>query len=557
MRTRRLRLLKAFPLDRLSEAGLQYVRQEERAFPGLGNEDRRIGGGWIGSPMSSKQMERATDGQILALFEDLTDDTGWDHPNRRYTDSVGGSVQASREFANFASMSPERALPLIRNFQAGKTERPAGAALAELAKSDVDPVELITCVHELDDRGFMSGGFRTDAARCLGDVARRARGLNDKTCGLLESWIEDWEPVADTDIGDSANGSARDVAERNMVEEGEQASLLWDVRPGYAVPHGNYPILESLMWGYLCRDPAALSEWLRALERHLSRREDARIWQEVAEDFWRLAEADRTRAIGFIGSLFSSLPEVFRTGTGATLIAQVMSWLPRVLLVRIVDDWISGVWSKGPQAAGEVMALDLCRNPEDEDALQRVEWIVSGTWREAASLDRMRVGVTYTFVAAWSEAPLRAMATGYLLRLARTGTAAVDKALSTCFSKAVQLAPDDHTRDLLEVLLERPGVLVNGGHFLIEGMKGLLRDGWRPDLVYRITETLIAEKAKELGDIRTAWAADAGELADIAVTLHRIPDTRELGLALCERLMDVRSYGLAERIAKIDRLAFR
>lgn len=557
MRTRRLRLLKAFPLERLSEAGLQYVRQEERAFPGLGNEDRRIGGGWVGSPMSSEQMERATDEQILALFDELTDDTGWEHPKRRYTASVGGSIQASREFANFASKSPERALPLIGQFQAGKTERPAGAALAELAKTDVDPVELIACVQELDDRGFRSVEFRTDAVRCLGDVARRAKGLNDKTCGLLESWIDDWEPVADTDGGDSANGSSRDIADGSIVKEGEQASLLWDVRPGYAVPQGNYPYLETLMWGYLCREPAALNEWLGALERHLSRREDARIWQEVSEDLWRLTGADRTRAIEFIDSLFSLDRQVFRTDTGVKLLAQVMSWLPRNLFVRIVDDWISGNWSRGPQAAGEVMALDLCRNPEDKNALQRVEGIVSGDWREAASIDRMRAGLTYTFVAAWSEAPLRAMATGYLLRLAKTGTSAVDKALSTCFSEAGQLAPDDHTRDLLEVLLERPGVLVSGGHFLIEGMKGLLRDGWRPDLVYRITEALIAEKAKELGDIRTAWAADAGELADIAVTLHRIPDTRELGLALCERLMDARSYGLDERIAKIDRLAFR
>ena len=557
MRTRRLRLLKAFPVDRLSEAGLQYVNREERAFPSLGNEDRRISGGWIGSPMSSEQMERATDGQVLALFEELTDDTGWDHPRRRYSHSVGGSVQASREFASFASRSPERALPLIRSFQAGKTERPAGAALAELAKGDVDPAELIACVQEFDDRGFKSIEFRTDAARCLGDVARRAGGLNDKTCGLLESWIDECEPVADTDSGDSVNGAAGDIAEGNIAEESKQASLLWDVRPGYAVPHGNYPFLESLMWGYLRREPAALNNWLGALERHLSRREDARVWQEVAEDLWRLIEADRTRAVEFLGSLFSSVPEVFRSGTGATLIAQVMSWLPRGLFIRIVDDWISGVWRKGPQAAGEVMALDLCRNPEAEDAVRRVERIISGDWSEAASIEGMRAGVTYTFAAAWSEAPLRAMATGYLVRLARTGTPAADRALSKCFSKAGQLAPDDHTRDLLEALLERPGVLVNGGHFLIEGMKGLLRDGWRPDLVFRVTEAVIAEKAKELGDIRTAWAADAGELADIAVTLHRIPDTRELGLALCERLMDARSYGLDERISKIDRLAFR
>ena len=203
------------------------------------------------------------------------------------------------------------------------------------------------------------------------------------------------------------------------------------------------------------------------------------------------------------------------------------------------------------------MALNLCRNPEDEDALQWIEQVVTGDRGEAPMLDKMRVGVTHTFVSAWSETPLRATTTEYLLRLARAGTDAVDRALSKCFCKAGQLAPDDYTRDFLEALLERPGALVDGGHFLIECMQGLLRDGWRPDLVYRITDVLISEKEKDLGDIQTAWSADAGRLADIAITLHRIPDTRELGLTLFERLMDARSYGLEERIENIDRLAFR
>ena len=100
-------------------------------------------------------------------------------------------------------------------------------------------------------------------------------------------------------------------------------------------------------------------------------------------------------------------------------------------------------------------------------------------------------------------------------------------------------------------------MLMKGGHFLIQGLKGLLRDGWRPRLVYRVTEALIAKSAKELGDIRTVWAGDAGDLADIALTFHRIADTRELGLELFERLMQARSYGVDERISKIDRLAFR
>ena len=502
-------------------------------------------------------MEKATDEQILALFDELTDDTDWDHPRRRWTDSVGGSVQASREFADFASKAPDRALSLIRRFQAGKTERPAGAALAELAKSYVDQVELITCIHELDSRGFASEAFRTDAATCLGDVARRAGGLSDRTCVLLESWIGEWEPVAETDTGDGIIGSPRDTADRDVGEEDNQESLLWEAWRSHAVPHGNYPFLKALMRSFLFREPPAVNEWLGVLERHLGRKEDSAVWREVAEDLWRLVKADRTRATEFFESLFSLRPEVLRTVTGVSLVAQLMFWLPRELIVKIIDNWISGSWLRGPQAAGEVLALDLCRNPEDTNALRQIELILSGDEGDAAVIDGMRVGVAHTFVVAWSEPALRAMTTGYLVRLARTATTAVDKALSASFGKVDQLPADDHTRDLLEALLERPAVLVSGGHFLIEGLNGFLRDGWRPDLVYRITNALISEKAKDLGDIRTGWAADAGKLADIALTLHRIPDTRELGLELCERLMEARSYGLDERIAKIDRLAFR
>ena len=76
-----------------------------------------------------------------------------------------------------------------------------------------------------------------------------------------------------------------------------------------------------------------------------------------------------------------------------------------------------------------------------------------------------------------------------------------------------------------------PSILAGGEHFLIDGLKGLLREGWSPILVHKV--------------------------AEIALTLHHIPATREAGLDLFERLMDVRSYGLDERIAMIDRPAIQ
>ena len=555
MRAKRLRLLRVFPFDRLSREGQQHLKEEERALPSTPDEDRAIRGGWIGSPMSSEQMERATDEQILALFTELTDDTNWDHPNRRWTEYVGGSVQASREFADFASKKPHRALPLVRRFRAGETERPAGAALQALAKGYEDPEELVACIHELDSRGFASEEFRTDAARCLGEVAPRVGGLSDETCKLLESWIS--EPTSEPETSDVTIGSGEVVAERRRDQEEDQQSLLWGYGGSHLVPHGNYPILEALMRAYLCRQPRAVDDWLGILERHLGRSEVTPVWREVAQNLWRLVEADRTRATTFFESFFALPHGILHTVTGVSLVADVMSWLPSALIDGVIDGWLSGGWQKGPQAAGEVLALDHCRNPGDDQARKRVERILSGDAGDASAIDGMRLGLAHTFIAAWPQPALRAEATNYLVRLARTPNAAVDEALSGMFVKAGQLPADDYTGDVLEALLERPGVLMKGGHFLIKGLKGLLRDGWRPRLVHRVTEALVAGTAGELGDIRTGWAGDAGDLADIALTFHRIPDTRDEGLDLFERLMEARSYDVDQRISKIDRLAFR
>ena len=47
------------------------------------------------------------------------------------------------------------------------------------------------------------------------------------------------------------------------------------------------------------------------------------------------------------------------------------------------------------------------------------------------------------------------------------------------------------------------------------------------------------------------------ELADLALTLHRIPETRVHGLDLFERLLKADAPGLPESLKMIDRPAFR
>ena len=51
----------------------------------------------------------------------------------------------------------------------------------------------------------------------------------------------------------------------------------------------------------------------------------------------------------------------------------------------------------------------------------------------------------------------------------------------------------------------------------------------------------------------THQSAVAPELVDIAITIHRLgPDTRELGIALFENLLDINSYSARETLEQID-----
>ena len=556
IRQRRLRLLRAFPFDQLSISGQRYLVEEERALPDARNEDARFTGGWVGSPMSSKQMENAADDDILTLFDELTDETEWNHPNRRWA-SEGGSIQASREFANFANKMPQRAFSLIRRFQPGKTERPIAYALPELAKGTISTEDLVACIHDLDERGFSSEEFRTGAARCLRSLAQSHGGLQDETCALLETWITNWTPKPDEDSTtgelDSSNGST----DSNESGSEEPRSVLWDHWRGHLVPHGNYPILDALMYGYIFRDPPDVDEWLAILERHLARNENPKVWRILAGDLWRLFHADRAKATSFFESFLSLHAEVLRNAIGVSLIARVQPWLPPQIVDQVLDDWLSSGWPDGPQAAGEIHALRLCRNPDDSDYRKRIERILSGEDLGPELTDKLRLGLTYTFIEAWSEPALRALTTPLLIRLTMTASSAIETAMSGVFEKSDPLPADDHTTEFFEALIERPSILAQGDYFLLKGLKGLLRDGWKPILVHAVASALITTSKKDLGDIRTSTAAHAGELADIALTLHRVQETRELGLELFERLMDARSYGLDERIAAIDRLAFR
>jgi hypothetical protein len=302
----------------------------------------------------------------------------------------------------------------------------------------------------------------------------------------------------------------------------------------------------------------AADQWLGVLERHLSRREDPAVWEALAYNLRFLVNAERGRVLSFLDRLFEAHPSVLTDERSVLLIASIHDWISTDLFVRIIDGWITGGWPRGPQAAGEVAALRFCQRLEDSDARDLLETVIAGSEYDTAIAAGLRLGVTHTLVQAWSEPFLRANATPLLLRLLPVADVPLINALQSIFAKTDPLPPDDHTRSLLRALVSYPQVLVaSEPAFLVDRLKGLLREEWEPELIYDVVGIVLARAGTKLSDISSAWPAHAGDLAEIALTLHRIPETRSHGIDLFEKLMLLDAFGIEDRLSVLDRRPFR
>jgi hypothetical protein len=153
-------------------------------------------------------MRLASDEDLLRLFDELPDATKWDHPRRRWSEDMsraGGAVQLSRVLRELAKQASERVAGLIAQLQPGRHETYAGAALEGLAETTFPPSELINLIEDLERRGFMSAGFRDDAASALEKVAGKVKGLPTAVLHRLESWLtEHPEPAWSPENGEGA-----------------------------------------------------------------------------------------------------------------------------------------------------------------------------------------------------------------------------------------------------------------------------------------------------------------------------------------------------------------
>jgi hypothetical protein len=520
-RQHRLRLLRAFPEEYLSEGTRLLRDQEERALPGVPDWDSRIGGGGcVGSPMSHEQMAKAKDEDVLNLFEELDDSTEWDHPRRSW-DFIGGSVQASREFAKLAEQDPERIANLTSNFEPGKQERPAAMAVEGLSKSSFPSERLFKLIEDLVGKGHSTFEFRRQVARALQERAKRNKGLPDGMIKLLEEWL-----------GEDSDPSTKEMIDKQKKEEISQ-SILWGYGGVFTLPGGRDVHIEAIANGYLLRDPPDYEGFAKVIESRLNLENHPEIWKVTLRSMAFLFNWDREKAASYLDYVISNFKDVRESKLGALEIGRVLHLVPQQETVEkwltLLRDSTSGF---GQHAFGELVMLSLFWRPQDSWAKTQIEASLSN--KQAVGIHR---GLAFAASNNWNSLPHQDLCTRVLTQLSGSDDDVVQEAVSQVFGHGEKVLLNSNMKRIIEAILPHDQVLLKSADRLIEGIMD--QTATEPEIVGCICSRVLEAGKGEIQNIGSRLAFTAEPIVSIALTLHRKPSPhRAIGLGIFERLID-------------------
>jgi pimeloyl-ACP methyl ester carboxylesterase len=527
-RQHRLRLLRAIPLSRRSAATQRLVEEEERAFPGLANNDVSfLSGGWIGSPVSAAQMDKGSDSDVLNLFSELTDESAWDHPRDRMK---GGAIQAGRELASLAKRNLDKAIRIVGALQPVVNEIPVAAVLRELVPSGLEVQALYSLIEELEDKGFVSSGFRREAAYAIANVGNRKSPVPDTLVDRMERWLT-------PSVSESS-----DESESNEIDV--NSAVLWGHRSLSALPNGNYPTLSALTTSCLATDPSRIDRWLGILERHVARNESPLVWEALLQrELRHLRMADCCRAESLVDQLVESFPGLVNGNGWIHFVANANHWATAVAVRRWVIRTVETAQNK--QGAGELIALRHALFPA-ETWSREIAYSLEGGFNSIA------LGLAHGVAHLWHDPMTRPVVHPILLRLLRSDDEKVLNALTAVIMQD-GFAAGLETRELLDTFVAHPSVLKNGRAEQLPELLAKLVTA-EPERVCGVAHALLDTAGDQMGNIATSWYLSTEWLLDIALQLQDMGEAeRAAGSTLFERMLEFNMPQAKEMTFELDK----
>jgi len=510
-----LSLLQAIPDNLISPEVKRFRAQEERALQVTADRDIAMQSVVrVGARMNAEEMQRAADEHILACLRQYPDGT------KRGPVSVplhrrGGAWELAGELTKLITEQPRRAHRLLKRLEPGRFESYAAAILAGLQSAGTEARKLEVLVAELDSRGFHSSLFRDSVASVL-EMAAANEGLTDDAIACLKRWLNEAPEPGGLD------------AEEEAAEVGE--SILFNY--GYTVfPRvgGRGSIMSAIAAGYLHRRPSAETQWLHFLDRLGARETSPDVWGNVIQ---HLLMTDPVPAVfALITRLFDACPGVLRHPLAPHMIRHCIN---QDAPCDVVHGWLARLKNNCGfcrQARGELLLV--CYTKWRDQLTYR---LIQESLAEEACLR----GLAYAAGHLWQEPVCRKVACDIMVQAARSADESIHNAVEAFFRRNHRHLKETGLNLLAPRIIEQvrnnTELLLRVAPDLIE-ILGPHAEKW-PEPVGKTCNAIVdaVRQQAESGAV-DRLSLVAGELVNVAVTLHRKHSYREQGLDLFEALL--------------------
>lgn len=529
-REHRLFLLQSIPDEFLSIDARLTKGALDAEFGGLEESVfGRVTGGTVEAPYDLAALTAMSDDQILALFDELTDETGWNHPRRWSVDGdrlLGGSVQQSRVVAELAEKNPDRGFALARMFRPKMQERPVGALIEGLAKANVDPDALLTLILDLAAGGFSSDEFATNAADALAKISARRKGLPDDAITMLEGWLERLEAPTPKEIHDEA-------------DKIPAHSLIFSAGGMFMQPHGRGPVINAIAAGYLERETPELAKWIAVVRRRIDVEPHRGVWVMTMQKLHAVIVEDPKTATQLFDAILKRHSDVLREPFAWHMIAM---WMRAFVPSETILDWIDvmrGIDAPQPQqAAGELLYLYFAHH-RDTTSRDCILGLALGGDRDIVR------GLAFAAADLWDNIRTRDVGVEVLIAEIERWP---DDAVKTLPSLRIEDL-DELTQRVYRAAATNLDVLLPIFSDLGEQIEPMTAD--EPGFVADIAKAVVDAPSKQVENVLGYSAAEV--MTSIALTLHRIPGYESAGLDLFEKLLDANLREARAALEVLDR----
>ncbi len=541
-REHRLSLLQAIPDQYLSHEARRLKEEEERAFPlvNLRKDRGIITGGFVGPRMIKEEMSRASDENLLNLFNELPDETGWNNPRRQWTDDVsraGGAVIQSRIFGELVKDDPLRFLRLLPQLEPKLHESYIGAALGDLAETDFPANNLIDIIQHLDQRGFVSETFRSDAAHALQKIAEQHEGLPQLILTLLESWLP--------------NHSQPELEHYRSKEEQQsdrKLTILFDLGSSHILPNGRGNVVRALAEGYLRQNPPDLAGWTKFINSQLGVEPHPAVWVDILSRMPPLLNGDRAVATELFDRVILNCPEVLQYAWALRFISRTIGWFePKETVQCWLEMLQSNCSSFSQQAYGELLLLQYFQY-QDKWSIERIRHHLATQENEA-----ILSGLAHAASHLWGQQRCRAIAAEILYTLASSSVVVVQHAVANVFHSSRDcFTLDEGMVKIIKAVCKNAGVLLESANALIEIIEAQDLVANYPEITAEVCNSLVAI-GTELTNPSRSTSLIAESLTAIAIQLHRQTTYRETGLQIFEQLLTLNLRETKSALEMLDR----